>query len=104
MGLEPKKAYSWIEFRHKVHVFGTGDVSWPRSEGIFWELQSLMKKMEDDSLRPNPDFCLHYVDAEREWTQIGHSEILALSFGLISAQVGANHSCYKKPSYASHLP
>ncbi|XP_024035571.1 pentatricopeptide repeat-containing protein At5g15340, mitochondrial-like [Citrus sinensis] len=65
------------------------DVSCPRSEGIFWELQSLMKKMEGDSLRPKPDFSLHYVDEERKWTQIGHSEILALSFGLINTQVGA---------------
>ncbi|KAE8682755.1 SPX domain-containing protein 1 [Hibiscus syriacus] len=24
MGLKPKSAYSWIEFRNKVHVFGTG--------------------------------------------------------------------------------
>lgn len=45
--------------------------------------------MEGDSLRPKPDFSLHYVDEERKWTQIGHSEILALSFGLISTQVGA---------------
>ncbi|KAK0593047.1 hypothetical protein LWI29_029852 [Acer saccharum] len=86
MGLKPKKAYSWVELRNKVHVFGTGDVSHPRSEGIYWELKSLMKKMESKGHRRNPDFSLHDVDEERECIQIGHNEMLALSFGLISTQ------------------
>ncbi|KAJ4720370.1 putative Pentatricopeptide repeat-containing protein [Melia azedarach] len=104
MGLEPKKAYSWIEFRNKVHVFGTGDVSHPRSEGIYWELQSLMNKVEDEGLKLVSDFRLHEVDEERECTQIGHSEMLAVSFGLISTQAGTTirvtknlhicHSCH----------
>ncbi|KAJ6695130.1 REPEAT-CONTAINING PROTEIN putative-RELATED [Salix koriyanagi] len=45
-GSKPKKAYSWIEFQNKVHVFGTGDISHPRSEGIYTELQCLMKKVK----------------------------------------------------------
>ncbi|KAJ0102423.1 hypothetical protein Patl1_05629 [Pistacia atlantica] len=89
MGLKPRKAYSWVEFRNKIHVFGTGDVSHPRSEGIYWELECLLKKLEDEGHRPNPDFSLHDVDEERESIQIGHSEMLALSFGLISTQAGA---------------
>ncbi|KAG6653748.1 hypothetical protein I3843_05G089300 [Carya illinoinensis] len=88
MGLKPKKAYSWIEFRNKVHVFGTGDVSHPRSERIFSELQSLVKKMEGEGYQPNPDFSFHDVEEERECIQIGHSEMLAVSFGLISTQPG----------------
>lgn len=87
LGLQPKKAYSWIEFRNKIHVFGTGDVSHPRSERIYWELQCLMKKIEDEGYRPCTDYSLHDVDEERECIQVGHSEMLALSFGLISTQV-----------------
>ncbi|KAJ6414837.1 hypothetical protein OIU84_003785 [Salix udensis] len=45
-GSKPKKGYSWIEFQNKVHVFGTGDISHPRSEGIYTELQCLMKKVK----------------------------------------------------------
>ncbi|XP_022721315.1 pentatricopeptide repeat-containing protein At3g12770-like [Durio zibethinus] len=86
MGLKPKRAYSWIEFRNKVHVFGTGDVSHPRSEIIHWELQNLMKKMEDEGHRPSSVFSLHDVDEERECILIGHSEMLAISFGLISTK------------------
>ncbi|KAL8096742.1 pentatricopeptide repeat-containing protein DOT4, chloroplastic-like [Apium graveolens] len=89
MALTPKKAYSWIEFRNKVHVFGTGDVTHPRSEKIYWELKCLMSKMEEeDGIMPNTDFSLHDVDEERECIPIGHSELLAMSFGLISTQAG----------------
>ncbi|KAK8709430.1 hypothetical protein V6N13_060446 [Hibiscus sabdariffa] len=90
MGLKPKSAYSWIELRNKVHVFGTGDVSHPRSEIIYWELQHLMKKMEDEvGQGPNSEFSLHDVDEERECILIGHCEMLAISLGLISTQDGA---------------
>lgn len=86
MGLESKKACSWIEFRNKVHVFSTGDVHHPRSEAIYWELKCLMKKMGDEGHRLNTDFSFHDVDEERECIRIGHSEMLAISFGLISTQ------------------
>lgn len=90
MGLKPKKAISWIEFRNKVHVFETGDVNHPRSEKIYWGLQCLMKKIEDEGCMPNSEFSLHDVDEERECIPIGHSEMLAMSFGLISTQAGEN--------------
>ncbi|XP_059656510.1 pentatricopeptide repeat-containing protein DOT4, chloroplastic-like [Cornus florida] len=88
MGLKPKKAYSWIELRNKIHVFETGDVSHPRSGRIYCELQSLMKKVDECS-EPISDFSLHDVDEERECVPIGHSEMLAISMGLISTQAGA---------------
>ncbi|GMN46991.1 hypothetical protein TIFTF001_016170 [Ficus carica] len=89
MGLKPKKAYSWMELRNKVHVFGTGDVSHPRSAGIYWELECLMKKMEEEEQKPSADYSLHDVDEERECIGVGHSEMLAISFGLISTNSGA---------------
>ncbi|KAJ4973686.1 hypothetical protein NE237_006860 [Protea cynaroides] len=87
MGLKPMKAYSWIEVRNKFHVFGVGDVSHPRSGSIYDELQGLMKKIEEqEGYVPHSDFSLHDVDEERECIPIGHSEMLAISFGLISTQ------------------
>lgn len=104
MGLKPRKAYSWIEFRNKVHVFGTGDVSHPRSEKIYWQLQRLMEKLDEQELTPCTNFSLHDVDEERECIPIGHSELLAVSFGFISTQAGTTirvtknsrlcHSCH----------
>ncbi|GFZ17084.1 hypothetical protein Acr_26g0003540 [Actinidia rufa] len=88
MGLRPRIAYSWIEFQNKVHSFETGDVSHPRSEKIYWELQSLMKKLDEEGFRPKSDFSLHDINEERECMPIGHSEMLAISLGLISTQAG----------------
>lgn len=88
MGLKPKKAYTWTLFRNKVHVFGTGDVTHPRSGKIYAELQGFMDEMRAEGLEPNWDFSLHDVDEERECIQIGHSELLALAFGLISSHSG----------------
>ncbi|XP_023771226.1 pentatricopeptide repeat-containing protein DOT4, chloroplastic [Lactuca sativa] len=109
MDLKPKTAYSWIEFRNKVHVFKTGDVSHPRSEGIYWELESLMKNFEEI----NEDFSFHDVDEERECVPIGHSELLAVSFGLISTKSGTTvrvtknlrvcHRCHEAVKYISKV-
>ncbi|KAL0554661.1 hypothetical protein IC582_008587 [Cucumis melo] len=113
MGLRPKKAYSWIEFCNKIHVFGTGDVSHPRSQNIYWNLQCLMKKMEEDGSKTNPEFSLHDVDEERECVPIGHSELLAISFGLISTEAGRTiritknlrvcHSCHESAKFISKM-
>ncbi|XP_058092833.1 pentatricopeptide repeat-containing protein DOT4, chloroplastic-like [Magnolia sinica] len=90
MGLMPKRAYSWTEVRNKVHVFSVGEVSHPRSQRIYWELEGLMKRMkEEEGFVPATDFALHDVDEERECIPCGHSEMLAIAFGLISTQTGS---------------
>ncbi|ONK56096.1 uncharacterized protein A4U43_C10F4090 [Asparagus officinalis] len=89
MGLKTKKAYSWIEIRSKVHAFGTGDVSHPRSEAIYWELERLMKTMrEEEGYVAREDYSFHDVDEERECIACGHSEMLAIGLGLISQRSG----------------
>ncbi|XP_068661253.1 pentatricopeptide repeat-containing protein DOT4, chloroplastic-like [Aristolochia californica] len=87
MGLMTRKAYSWIEIRNKVHVFGVGDVAHPKSERIYWELEGWMKKMaEEEGCEPNSDFSFHDVDEERECIPHGHGEMLAVALGLISTE------------------
>ncbi|KAF8408518.1 hypothetical protein HHK36_007674 [Tetracentron sinense] len=114
MGLRPKRAHSWIEIRNKVHAFGVGDVSHPRSERIYWELQCLMKKMEEEEgYVHDADFGLHNVDEERECIPIGHSEMLAISFGLISTPPRATilitknlrvcHNCHESAKIISKI-
>ncbi|XP_031487450.1 pentatricopeptide repeat-containing protein At1g15510, chloroplastic-like [Nymphaea colorata] len=88
LGLKTRKACSWIKIRNKVHAFGVGDVSHPRSERIYWELQSLMKKMEGTGYKRKSDFSFHDADEERETILVGHSEMLAIGFGLISTSEG----------------
>ncbi|KNA14012.1 hypothetical protein SOVF_111330 [Spinacia oleracea] len=112
MGLVPKKAYSWIEFHNKIHVFGTGDVSHPRSEKLYWDLQCLMKKIKEEGYVSDTDFSLHDVDEERECIPVGHSEMLAISFGLVSTrrstiQITKNsrvcHNCHEMAKVISRL-
>ncbi|XP_074270880.1 pentatricopeptide repeat-containing protein DOT4, chloroplastic-like [Silene latifolia] len=86
LGLVPKRAYSWIEFHNKIHVFGTGDMSHPKSEELYEELQCLVKKIEQEGFAFDTDFSLDDVHEERECLHIGHSELLAISFGLISTK------------------
>ncbi|MQL77958.1 hypothetical protein Taro_010384 [Colocasia esculenta] len=85
MGLRTRTACSWIEVGGKVHAFGVGDVAHPRSERIRWELQGLMKRVEEEGAPTDGgDFSLHDVDEERDCIPSGHSEMLAVAFGLIS--------------------
>ncbi|KAI9097481.1 hypothetical protein K1719_025252 [Acacia pycnantha] len=88
LGLKPRKAYSWIVLRNKVHVFGTGDASHPGSARIYSELQRFMEEMRIQGVEPMWDFNLHDVDEEREGIPIGHGELLAISLGLISSRAG----------------
>ncbi|KAK4753657.1 hypothetical protein SAY87_001761 [Trapa incisa] len=85
MGLKPRRAFSWIEHRNKVHAFGTGDVSHPRSQRLYWELEQLMEKAR---ISADLDYSLHDVDEERECPLVGHSEMLAVAFGLVSKESG----------------
>ncbi|CAA6659680.1 unnamed protein product [Spirodela intermedia] len=73
----------------KFHVFRVGDVFHPRSVRIRWELDRMMEKMREEGLSLDADFSLHDVDEERESIPAGHSELLAIAFGLISTPVGA---------------
>ncbi|XP_027150182.1 pentatricopeptide repeat-containing protein At3g12770-like [Coffea eugenioides] len=87
MDLRPRKACSWIEFKNKIHVFRTGDASHPRSESVYSELQNLQKRVKAEGFQ-SADFSLHDVYGERECDPIGHSELLAVSFGLINRVAG----------------
>ncbi|KAK7306732.1 hypothetical protein VNO77_44688 [Canavalia gladiata] len=112
LGLKPIKAYSWTLLRNKVHVFGTGDESHPRSEEIYSALQGFEEEMRSKGLEPKWDFSLHDVDEERECAQIGHSELLALAFGLISKNAGpvrlaknsrVCHGCHDFAKFVSRM-
>ncbi|TKY50039.1 putative pentatricopeptide repeat-containing protein [Spatholobus suberectus] len=88
LGLKPVKAFSWTLLGNTVHVFETGDGSHPRSEEIYSALQGFVEEMRTKGVEPKWDFSFHDVDEERECTQIRHSELLTLAFGLISSQAG----------------
>eukprot|EP01018_Ginkgo_biloba_P030661 Gb_29995 [translate_table: standard] len=88
-GLDKSPGCSWIEIKNRVHVFLVGDRSHPQSEKIYAMLESLAWKMKQAGYVPNTSFVLHDVEEEeKEYILCGHSEKLAIAFGLINTCPG----------------
>eukprot|EP01018_Ginkgo_biloba_P006883 Gb_03551 [translate_table: standard] len=84
-GLKTRHGYSWIEVKNRVHTFIVGDKSHPQSNEIYAMLESLTRQMKAAGYMPNTNFVLHNVEEEeKEYILCGHSERLAIAFGLIN--------------------
>ncbi|OMO70168.1 hypothetical protein COLO4_28732 [Corchorus olitorius] len=80
---EPGK--SWIEVDQTLHSFHASDRSHPRREEVFVKLKELSIKFKEAGYVPDLSCVLHDVDEEqKEKILLGHSEKLALTFGLIA--------------------
>ncbi|KAK4793389.1 hypothetical protein SAY86_023824 [Trapa natans] len=76
---------SWIEVKHKTHIFLAGDVSHPLTDQIYMKLDQLQSRLRDIGYRPDTNHVLHDVEEEHKEAILSqHSERLALAFGLIS--------------------
>ncbi|GMJ14823.1 hypothetical protein like AT3G13770 [Hibiscus trionum] len=76
---------SWIELDQTLHSFHASDHSHPRREEVFVKLKELSIKFKEAGYVPDLSCVLHDVDEEqKEKILLGHSEKLALTFGLIS--------------------
>ncbi|KAM0906187.1 hypothetical protein ACQ4PT_016880 [Festuca glaucescens] len=88
-GLKKIIACSWIELKGKTHGFLVGDASHPRSNEIYVELERLEGLMSDAGYVPDTMPVFHDVgDDEKRNMVRGHSERLAIAFGLISTPPG----------------
>lgn len=84
-GIKKRPGCSWIEVNNRVHAFVAGDQSAPQLEEIYAMLESLDAQMKAAGYLPATDFVLHDVeDDEKEAFLCGHSEKLAIAFGLIN--------------------
>jgi pentatricopeptide repeat protein len=84
-GLNKTPGCSWVEVQNRVHAFVVGDKSHPQSKEIYEFLESLISKMEKTGYVTNINFILHDVEDEVKKDIIcGHSERLAIAFGLMS--------------------
>ncbi|XP_057861164.1 putative pentatricopeptide repeat-containing protein At3g13770, mitochondrial [Cryptomeria japonica] len=80
---------SWIEIKNRVHTFLVGDKSHPQSEKIYAMLESLSTMMKDAGYVLDTGFVLHDLEEEdKEFFICGHSERLAIAFGLICTSPG----------------
>eukprot|EP01018_Ginkgo_biloba_P023526 Gb_26260 [translate_table: standard] len=88
-GLKKMPGCSWIDVKNRVHTFVVGDTSHPQSEEIYKMLETLKGKMEAAGYVPDTNFVLHDVEEEeKEYILCGHSEKLAIAFGLINTSPG----------------
>ncbi|KAL3534226.1 hypothetical protein ACH5RR_002687 [Cinchona calisaya] len=80
---------SWIEVEQTLHTFHASDNSHPRKEEIFQKVRELSARIKGAGYVPDMGCVLHDVDEEqKEKMLLGHSEKLALAFGLIAEPQG----------------
>ncbi|KAL8491055.1 hypothetical protein ACS0TY_022900 [Phlomoides rotata] len=88
-GVKKAGGWSWVEVRTKVHVFGSGDERHPDYVKINKVLQDLTEQMEVEGYVPDTNVVLQDVDDEQKrYVLFGHSERLAIAFGVISSPDG----------------
>ncbi|CDP18169.1 unnamed protein product [Coffea canephora] len=88
-GVRKEPGSSWIEFGDEVHKFLAGDISHPQSEQLYSFIDELSDKMKEEGYEPDTSCVLHNVDEEQKENLLcGHSERLAMAFGLLNTPPG----------------
>lgn len=91
-GLQKIPACSWLEGkRGEIHRFVAGDnMTHPRSSEIRQALEDLIDRLKVHGYRPNLRSVVYDVtDDVKKQILMGHSEKLALAFGLVSTNAGS---------------
>ncbi|QCE13214.1 pentatricopeptide repeat-containing protein At3g57430, chloroplastic [Vigna unguiculata] len=89
MGVRKEPGCSWIEHGDEVHKFLAGDGSHPQSKELHEYLETLSQRMRKEGYVPDTSCVLHNVDDEEKETMLcGHSERLAIAFGLLNTLPG----------------
>lgn len=87
--IRKEPACSWIEFKNSVHTFISGDKSHPLYDRIYVALKDLLEQIEREGYIPDTSEVFHDVEEEqKKYLLFGHSERLALAFGIISTPSG----------------
>ncbi|CAL5349448.1 unnamed protein product [Camellia sinensis] len=90
MGLRKNPGCSWIEVKNKVHVLLAGDKSHPQMTQIIEKLDKFSMEMKKSGSFPITDFVLQDVEEQdKEQILCGHSEKLAVVFGLLNTRPGS---------------
>ncbi|MED6139304.1 hypothetical protein PIB30_082541 [Stylosanthes scabra] len=89
MGVRKEPGCSWVEHGDEVHNFLAGDSSHPQSKELHEYLETLSERMRKEGYVPDTSCVLHNVDEEEKETMLcGHSERLAIAFGLLNTPDG----------------
>lgn len=88
-GLQKVSGRSWIEVRRKIYAFMSVDELNPQIEQIHALLVELSGEMKQQGYIPQTKVVLYDLDEEeKERILLGHSEKLAVAFGLINTSKG----------------
>ncbi|KAM0024283.1 putative DYW domain-containing protein [Helianthus debilis subsp. tardiflorus] len=88
-GVKKEPGCSWIEFNDEVHKFVSGDFSHPQSEQLHRFLETLSERQKQKGYAPDTACVFHNVNEEEKETLLcGHSERLAIAFGLLNLPPG----------------
>ncbi|KAG7946884.1 hypothetical protein I3843_14G065500 [Carya illinoinensis] len=88
-GLQKLPGRSWIEVKRKIYSFTSVEELNPQIEQLHALLLKLSNEMKEQGYVPQTKAVLYDLDAEeKERIVLGHSEKLAVAFGLINASKG----------------
>ncbi|XP_042484747.1 pentatricopeptide repeat-containing protein DOT4, chloroplastic [Macadamia integrifolia] len=88
-GLKKNPDCSWVEIKSKYHVFVSGDRSHSQTRKIQSFLEKVKTRMKEERYLTNKRYSLiNAGDTEREEALCGHSEKLAMAFGILSLPPG----------------
>ncbi|XXG67497.1 hypothetical protein AAC387_Pa06g0832 [Persea americana] len=80
---------SWIEIKSRVNVFVAGDRSHPQSGKLQSFLETVRIRMKEEGYIPKKRYALlNGDDEEKEEALCGHSEKLAIAFGILNSPPG----------------
>ncbi|GAB2266963.1 Putative pentatricopeptide repeat-containing protein At3g13770, mitochondrial, partial [Dionaea muscipula] len=81
---------SWMELDQTLHTFHASDHTHPKKEEVHAKVKEMVVKFREEAgYEPDLSCVLHDVDNEqKEKILLGHSEKLAIAFGLISTRPG----------------
>ncbi|XP_020596424.1 pentatricopeptide repeat-containing protein At3g62890-like [Phalaenopsis equestris] len=89
-GMKKIPGCSWCEIDGQAHAFFTGDKCHPQATEIYKLLEDLPVRMKAAGYSPETGFVLHDVSEEdKECNLAGHSEKLAIAFGILNTNPGA---------------
>ncbi|XP_010279265.1 PREDICTED: pentatricopeptide repeat-containing protein At3g63370, chloroplastic [Nelumbo nucifera] len=90
MGLKKNPACTWIEVGNKVHAFTARDRCHPQTQEIYLKLDQMTEILESEGgYVADTKFVLQNVQEEEKLKMLhGHSERLAIAFGLIGTSEG----------------
>ncbi|XP_061342688.1 pentatricopeptide repeat-containing protein DOT4, chloroplastic-like [Gastrolobium bilobum] len=88
-GLKKSPGCSWIEVQGKFNIFVSADTAHPQAKRIDSLLKELRMKMKNEGYSPKMRYALiNADDMEKEVALCGHSEKLAMAFGILNLPPG----------------